>query len=383
MKRWMMNNYTIDVSIFLLNEDEFNNVKEKEQRKLVMGVCRDIYAYENLRFSLDNSVFFSKYDTNEFLKKIENIIAFWKEHKDKIKKLLADSGYGYDFCKKTLKDVWNSYQQKKDNYQPDWRQSFNQQFRIKICPNDVQLVKDPDKKILEIYGENFKSMLASIALLNQYIYHPDYNKHLFLYKGLTEFGDELTIISFIKDICIEDVELRKIIKNPDKLEGVVKKKSLKKIVKEDRRFETLEKAVKQAKNDFSENLLFGNDVDSGVKGRSKDAGPPDKVYYYLKTLSEVTEIKRTEHPDWCLVLLTRMYGCNCSSESDGVQKNENCMRKRTWHDGTGYSRFIDHLKPSEGERLPGGIWDNFCIRIYFEWDEETQKTIVGWIGEHP
>jgi hypothetical protein len=222
-----------------------------------------------------------------------------------------------------------------------------------------------------------------MALLNQYIYHPDYNKHLFLYKGLTEFGDELAIISFIQDISIKDAELGKIVKKTDNPEGVVKKKSLKGIKKEDTLFETLENAVYAAQNDFSENLIFGNDVDRGVKGRNKNAGPPDKVYYYLKTLNDITEIKKTAHSDWSLVLLARMHGCNCSGESNRVQDDENDMRKRTWHDGVGCSRFIDHLKPSEGERLHGDIWDNSCIRIYFKWSEEMKKTIVGWIGEHP
>jgi hypothetical protein len=378
-----MNNYTVDVSIFLLNEDEFKNTKEKEQRKLVMDVCRSIYAYDDLRFSWDNSVFFSKFDMDEFLKKIKNINVFWKENKDKIEKLLDGSNYAYDLCKKTLQNIWNDYQQPNDSYQQDWRQSFNQQFGIQIWLNDIQLAKNPDVKILEMYGQNFKNTLASITLLNQYVYHPDYDRHLFLYKGLTEFGDELTVISFIKDISIADEELKTIVKNPGKLEGVVKKKSIKSIKETALNFETLEEAVKRARNDFSDNLVFGNDIDKGVKERNKDAGrPPAKVYYYLQTLSEVTEIKRTARPDCSLLLLARMYGCNCSSESNRVQENENCMRKRTWHDGAEYSRFIYHLKPSEGERL-NGEWDNFCIRIYFKWSEETKKTIVGWIGKHP
>jgi hypothetical protein len=367
-----MNNYTVDVSIFLLNEDEFLKADEKRKGTLVKDVCRAIDKYIVLCDSVDNSVFFPKFDTNEFLRKLENN-AFRKYNKE-IEQLLGDGKYQYRDYITRLQKIIDNYLSEDGDYQRGWRQSFNNQFGIEIWLNDIQLVKDLDKESLKLYGKNFKNTLASIALLNQYIYHPDYNKHLFLYKGLTEFGDELAIISFINDISIENVELEKIIKSPDKLEGVVKKKSLKRIEKEDRRFETLEKAVKQAQNEFSDNLIFGNDIDSGVKERNKEAGPPDKVYYYLKTLNDITEIKRNTHPDWSFVLLARMYGCNCSDQSKEIM----------YDDGNGKSGFVDHLKPAESESYNVyHVDDGNCIRIFFKWSEEIKKTIVGWIGKHP
>jgi hypothetical protein len=248
----------------------------------------------------------------------------------------------------------------------------------------IAIVDEPDYNICAVYGQNFSKTLSALALLNHYIYDKNYTRHLFLYSGLTDY-EELRIKIQIKDIDIdrENRELQNIVVPHKEFEGLVKKKSLKSIMKTDKKFKTLEDAVCVAQNDFSKNLLFGNDVARGVKERNKKAGPPDKVYYYLKTLNEIAKIKRNIHPDFSLVLLARMYGCLCSGESKGMHESKKRMKQRIWHDGTGYSHFIDHLKPSEGERLYGDTWDNFCIRIYFKWDEKNQKTIVGWIGDHP
>jgi hypothetical protein len=123
--------------------------------------------------------------------------------------------------------------------------------------------------------------------------------------------------------------------------------------------------VKRAQDDFSDSLIFGNDIDRGVKERNRCAGPPAKVYYYLKTLSEVTDIKRTAHPDCPLVLLARMYGCNCSDLSEEI----------VYDDGSGKSGFVDHLKPAESKQ-PYHIYhidDGECIRIFFKWSAETKK----------
>lgn len=67
-----MNNYTVDVSIFLLDKERFKNAGEREQGTLVKNVCRAIDKYTCLCSGPDNSVFFSKYDTLDFLNRIEN-----------------------------------------------------------------------------------------------------------------------------------------------------------------------------------------------------------------------------------------------------------------------------------------------------------------------
>jgi hypothetical protein len=366
-----MNNCTVDVSVFLLNEDDFLKADEKRKGTLVKNVCRAIDSYTVLCASLDNAVFFPKFNTNEFLQKLENNA--FREYHEEIEKLLNDNNYTYHDYRKKIQNIIDNYQTEDGEHQRDWRQSFNNQFYIQWICHDIHLIEEPDNDIRETYGENFVKTLSSIALLNSYIYDNDYNRHLFLYSGLKKY-EELNVNVDIKGINIADGELKKIVK-PGEFKGTVKKKSLKTPKKTPLQFNTLHDAVEQARNDFSNNLIFGNDIDKGVKERNNNAGPPAKVYYYLKTLNEITEIKKNIHPDFSLVLLARMYGCNCSGESGEIM----------YDDGNGKSGFTNHLKPAESKYpyYVDHFDDGYCIRIYFKWSEERKKTIVGWIGKHP
>jgi hypothetical protein len=54
------------------------------------------------------------------------------------------------------------------------------------------------------------------------------------------------------------------------------------------------------------------------------------------------------------------------------------MRARTWDDGTGRRRQFElHLKPAEGTS------PDRCVRIYFEYDDASGRSIIAWVGRHP
>lgn len=38
--------------------------------------------------------------------------------------------------------------------------------------------------------------------------------------------------------------------------------------------------------------------------------------------------------------------------------------------------FMLHMKPNDN--VPA----NRCVRIYFEWDKDRKKIVVGWVGQH-
>jgi hypothetical protein len=382
----MMNNYTVDVGIFLLDEDEFLSADKKRRGTLVKNVCRAIDGYTFLCNSLNNSVFFPRFDTDEFLQKLENN-AFVK-YNEAIEQLLGDGYYSYRDYKKKLQCIIDKYkvvdnhQNRTGGYEQDWRQSFNNQFEIQKIPCiKIDLPDSHENNIRKTHGENFVCTLASIALLNKFIYDNESGRHLFVYNGLAVelkikscfnkavFGDSFK--KWIEDS--KNDELNKIIYESVEFEGTVKKKSIKNVKETPLNFTILEEAVTRAKNDFSNNLVFGKDIDEGIKERNERAGPPGKVYFYLQTLSEITEIKKTTHPDCSLVLLARMYGCNCSGQS----------KKIMYDDGSGKSGFVEHLKPAEGTHYGDDFDDGECIRIFFKWSAETKKTIVGWIGKHP
>jgi hypothetical protein len=79
--------------------------------------------------------------------------------------------------------------------------------------------------------------------------------------------------------------------------------------------------------------------------------------------------------EFSFVLLARMYGCNCSSETKKLQNDERLMQKRRFTDNHGREiECIDHLRPDEG--------DSHKIRIHFRWNNDTKMTFVGWIGKH-
>ena len=141
--------------------------------------------------------------------------------------------------------------------------------------------------------------------------------------------------------------------------------------------ETVEDAVLQAMERF-DNLVFGRDVDDGIEGLAPDAGPPMKILRYLERLSEMTTELRggslgaTQH-QWL-----RDRGMDVSGEGRTDRNSPAHRTKRTWDDGSGAKRvFESHLKPSDSTS------PDRCVRIYFDYDGTTEKTIVGWVGRHP
>jgi hypothetical protein len=141
---------------------------------------------------------------------------------------------------------------------------------------------------------------------------------------------------------------------------------------------TVEEAVIQARETLGDVLTFGLDVDRGVATLSRDAGPPDKILDYLQTLGEFTIAKRSGSLGMSAVKWLEGKGALGSIEAEGVMKNASERSARTWDYGNGEKRTFElHLKPSEGTS------PDRCVRIYFEYDEEAQKTVLGWVGRHP
>ena len=141
--------------------------------------------------------------------------------------------------------------------------------------------------------------------------------------------------------------------------------------------EVVDDAVEYAKA-LCENLTFGADIELGVSRLAPQAGPPRKILRYLQVLDTMTE-KLNEgtlgNPirHW----LTEQ-GVSVSGESETTGGSAAQMSKRTWDDGSGNKKtFYYHLKPNEGTS------PDRCVRIYFEYEKVSQKTIVGWIGRHP
>ncbi len=141
---------------------------------------------------------------------------------------------------------------------------------------------------------------------------------------------------------------------------------------------TLWDAVESAGQRNEDVLVFGSDVLDGVSRLSDEAGPPDKVLYYLDQLAEMTRRRNdgdlgTSANGW---LAAR--NVTASGESETIRNSPSEMRRRTWDDGMGNRRaFEQHLKPNDAAP------PDLCVRIYHDYDAIQRRTIVGWVGRHP
>ena len=141
--------------------------------------------------------------------------------------------------------------------------------------------------------------------------------------------------------------------------------------------QTVADAVARAKVHCAATLTFGDDVDRGVADLAPDAGPPAKVLAYLTKLSEMALARRDGELGKGMVLWLNENGATASTESETIANSKTEQRKRTWHDGTSERTFEYHLKPNDG------VHPDRCVRIYFDWDDVTEKVVVGWVGRHP
>jgi len=142
--------------------------------------------------------------------------------------------------------------------------------------------------------------------------------------------------------------------------------------------ETVVEAVEAARVQFGNRIVFGDDVPEGVDGLNKTAGPPDKVFYYLQCLHEAAGI-RIAGQEWgnSLIEWLKAKGIKASIESEAIRNNRGDMRKRTWRINGESRQFEKHMKPTNATA------PDKCVRIYFDWCNERNRMLVGWIGRHP
>lgn len=141
---------------------------------------------------------------------------------------------------------------------------------------------------------------------------------------------------------------------------------------------TVEDAVLTAMDKFEDALVFGADVNDGIRALAADAGPPDKLLDYLEALADMTAIRKTGSLGNTPIGWLEAKGFSVSGESETIRNSPTEMRKRRWDNGSGERlQFETHMKPSEATA------PDRCVRIYFDWDDNAKKTIVGWVGRHP
>ncbi len=140
---------------------------------------------------------------------------------------------------------------------------------------------------------------------------------------------------------------------------------------------TVSESVDRARKVLSRFLTFGNDVEAGVASLAPDAGPPEKVFDHLQLLADLAQLRR-DGPVGCgMVQWLAQEGVSASGESETIRNSSSEMAKRRWHDGRQDREFELHIKTAEATA------PNRCVRIYFDWDDVSEKVVVGWVGRHP
>lgn len=139
---------------------------------------------------------------------------------------------------------------------------------------------------------------------------------------------------------------------------------------------TVAEAVSVARKVFVQDLTFGDSVKDSCLELSDAAGPPDKVYQYFEVLGWLAEAKRKGPLGKTMIEWLREWDVHASLESETTRKDRNAMSRRKWHDGRGLRQFELHLKPSN-VTSPDKV-----VRIYFDWDEATEKIVIGYVGRH-
>lgn len=128
---------------------------------------------------------------------------------------------------------------------------------------------------------------------------------------------------------------------------------------------TVSEAVAHAQEEGADALVFGPNVDEGVRSLAPDAGPPSKVLQYLIQLAELSRARASGPLGTSTLEWLKQRNVAASLEGEGV--------KRTWS-GREYEW---HLKPADA------VSPDRCVRIYFDWDEASKRIFVGWVGRHP
>ena len=140
---------------------------------------------------------------------------------------------------------------------------------------------------------------------------------------------------------------------------------------------TVQEAVDRARLECASTLFFGADVDKGISTLSSEAGPPEKILLYLRTLGEMANAHAQSSLGMAQIQWLNDRNVHASGESETIRNSSQEMSKRQWRSREKLRYFENHLKPSDA------VSPDKCVRIYFDYEQETKTVIVGWIGRHP
>jgi hypothetical protein len=360
--------YTIDTSVFNPPPIPKDNSEKKVFPDQIYRYCKTITKCYELILKNEISVYVFRFLKNQFddeyirIAKKYNIPLPLESYKIKLDNIIL------------YKIPEHHYGDKigvKKYYFEDW---FEECVKIKYlkCEQSefnpsIQLTPDENNKI--------GNRLNLIGIINNFIYKDTKFLVLLIRESIKNISLESNDISFLFD----EKEI-----NEKTMSATINTKHIDNIkYSNEEQYESVLKVYKIAKEQFSSYIVFGNDVEGGIETIRDSAGPPDRIFAYLKTLTEYCEYKRKNGNTIPDDIILNALGCICSYESEKDMNDEKTKNARMFDNGNNEKILFNlHLKPNTFSEYEDLNKKSRTVRIYISWNEEQEKVIVGWIGRH-
>ena len=140
--------------------------------------------------------------------------------------------------------------------------------------------------------------------------------------------------------------------------------------------QSVAEAVATARRELAGRVEIAAETDAYVADLNSEAGPPEKILRYLRTLGELAEQLAEGALGESVPIWLRKRGIDCSGDSETSKNSEAGKRFRIRQVN---GREVDcefHAKPSEGTS------PDRCARIYFGASSTKPHILVGYIGRH-
>lgn len=140
--------------------------------------------------------------------------------------------------------------------------------------------------------------------------------------------------------------------------------------------QSVSEAVATARKELAGKIDIANETNPHVADLNPEAGPPEKILRYLRTLGDLAD-RLAEGPLGLSVpkwLEERNVECSGDSETAKNSKSGKKFRVRPVNGQEVDCEF--HVKPSEGTS------PDRCARIYFGISNEAPHVLIGYIGRH-
>ena len=372
-KKKKMISYTIDQSIFnppaipfIENKNEFKEKIIDEYNENIIKYYYNINKVKDIKDIEKISIYLFRFSKkpldNEYARKAKNI-----------------SGLPIDKLKIISDKLIDSYYPDPDHKNGKNKKCYFLEDRFNL--ENLEYKNAAIKPVLQNQNGNVTEdveRVIKIGILNHYIYK-DPSMHFLVKDKTSIYSVNCTEVSFL---------LNRSPQNEKNINLNIQVKNITDIDCNNKlRFETVDEAYKGFKKEFpnySNYLIFGNDVEKGIKTIRNSAGPPERIFYYLQTLIEFCKYKRKIKTVFSDDYILEALGCDCSYENPEDMQIKLVRDERMFDNGNNVKKLFElHLKPGTFSRYEDTDNKKRTTRIYILWDENVKKVIVGWIGKHP